>query len=429
MIGPVLRAEQRSFVNGLLRDPGRRGLLAVAGVVLLALGSTAAWRLNGLLAAWKSAGALVLRLSGVCLLTWTSAAALMTVVLREQAASERARLLFTLPLSPAERARSLVTSAAAQLANFWLLSVGSLGSALFLALGFRGLAWLGILLAGPVLVLLLALGPLADRLGRLYERAFRSLLGATPRPRRRRFARLVTRLLAARRTLSTALLVREILSRGRHWVDWARFALVAGFLAGFPHLRPALLARGLPDALTIPGGVALLAFLLLVDGSSSPLGAEGNRLALLLTAPLSRGELLRAKLAALLLPLLLGTVAATLLLGLLCRVGLRAMLGETAASALILAGLVALFTWGSAWDADPGMEIEPGLRGLLQEQTPLTPVRALLVALGGALLGLDLLLLRALPEGLALPALAMLQAAVLGAGWRMGVSGLRRLSA
>jgi hypothetical protein len=430
MIGPVLAAERRAFANGL-RDPGRRGLLGVAAIVLLGLASGAAWRLTGLFLAWRSAGVLESRLWGVCLVTWAAAGALGTLALREQAVGEQARLLFTLPLSPAERARALFVSAAARLVNFWLLSLGGLGTALVVVLGVRALPWIALILLGPGLVLGLALGPLADRLGRLYERAFQALLGANPRPRRRRFVHLLTRGLARRRTPAAALLARELLSRGRHWVDWARLGLVAGSIAGFPRLRPALLAHGLPDALTIPGTVALLAFLFLVDGSSSPIGAEGNRLALLLTAPLSPGELLRAKLAALLAPLLLGGVAAALLLGALAGLGGSELAAGVVASGLLVTGLAALFAWGSAWDGDLGLEIETGLQGLLQEQSPLTPVRAFLVALGGLFLAAGiggLAAFRTLPATLGLAALAGLDVLVLGLAWRAGLGGLRRLT-
>ncbi|HEV7519325.1 MAG TPA: hypothetical protein VGR07_23800, partial [Thermoanaerobaculia bacterium] len=264
MIGSILTAERSAFANGL-RDPGRRGLFALAAVVLLGLGSGTAWRLTGLFLAWRTAGVLEHRLWGVCLAAWAAAGALGTLALREQAVGDRARLLFTLPLSPAERARALLVSAAARLGNFWLLSLGSLGSALVVVLGVRGLPWTALFLLGPGLVFALALGPFADRLGRLYERAFQANLGASPRPRRRRFVHLLTRGLARRRTPAAALLARELLSRGRQWVDWARLGLVAGLVAGFPRLRPALLAHGLADALTIPGAVALLAFLFLVD--------------------------------------------------------------------------------------------------------------------------------------------------------------------
>jgi len=428
MIRPLLAAERRSFVNGLTRDSGRRGLVAVAAVVLLAMASGTAWRLTGLLAAWQAAGVLAPRLWGVCLAAWTAAGALGTLALREEATGDRARLLFTLPLSPGERVRALLVSAAVRLGNFWLLSLGGLGSALILGLGVRGLSWIAVLLLAPGLVLALGLGPFADRLGRFYERAFQASLGASPGPRRRRFVRLFTRGLARRRTPAAALLTCELLSRGRHWVDWARLGLVAGLIAGFPRIRPALLAHGLPDALTLPGAVALLVFLILVDGSSSPIGAEGNRLALLLTAPLSPGELLRAKLAALLAPILLGAVAATLLVGALCGLEARELAAGTIAAALLATGLAALFAWGSAWDADLGLEIETGLRGLLQEQSPLTPVRALLVALGGLFLAAGLAALRSLPSALALAALVGLDALVLGISWRAGVSGLRRLA-
>jgi hypothetical protein len=211
-------------------------------------------------------------------------------------------------------------------------------------------------------------------------------------------------------------------------VDWARLGLVAALFVAFPRLHPVLVARGLPDTLTLPAAIALLSLLILVDGSSSPLGAEGNRLALLLTAPLSHAELLRAKLAALLAPFLAGGIGVALLLGLLTGLPARQLVSATAATALIVTGLAVVFAWGSAWDADLGLEIEGGLRGLLQEQTPLTPVRALLAATSALLLGLDLLALRALAPVPALATLAGLDALALGLSWRSGLTALRRLA-
>jgi hypothetical protein len=406
--------------------------LAIAGVVLLALTGGMSYRLTGLFLAWRATGGLESRLWAICLVTWTAAGILAFIVLREQATGDRARLLFTLPLTPAERLRALFVTASSRLVHFCLLSLGGLGSALVLALGARALPWLGVLLLAPGLVLVLILGPLASPLGRLYERAFQSILGASPRPRRRPLVHLLTRGLAARRTPAAALLTRELLSRGRQWVDWARLGMVAGLLVGFPPLRPTLLARGWPDTLTIPGAVALLVFFLLVDGSSSPLGAEGNRLGLLLTGPLSSRALLRAELTALFVPILLGSAGCTLVLALRSGLGaghLRAVSEMIAAVALLGTGLAAIFAWGSAWDADLGLEIEGGLRGLLQEQSPLTPVRALLVAVGALFLGVGLLALRSLPPPVALAVLAMLDALVLGLAWRWGLGGLRRLTA
>jgi len=480
MIRPILAIQLRSMGNGLRRDSRGRGLLVLALAVALGLSASGAWRLAHLLLAWQTEGVLGSRLWAVCLAAWVAAGGLGTLALREQAVGDRARLLFTLPLSPAERARALYVSAIAQLGNLWLLSLGSLGTALLVVLGARAWPWIavallgqgvalaltgiglalaanrrwlaiaaflflcavaGILsrhapaLPGPVaaavlcaLTLAITLGPLAGRFGRLYERAFQNLLGASPRPRRRRIVRLFTRTLAALRTPTAALLTRGLLVRGRQWVDWARLGLVVALLAGFTRLQPALAARGLSVTLTLPAAVALLFLMILVDGSSSPLGAEGNRLALLLTAPLSHAQLLRAKLAALLAPILAGGIGAALLLGI--RIGLPApeLATVTFAAGLILTGLAAVFAWGSAWDADLGAEIEGGLRGLLQEQTPLTPVRALLVAGGGLLLALDLLALRALPMASGLAALAGLAVLVLMLAWRSGLAALRRLA-
>ncbi|HTQ80935.1 MAG TPA: hypothetical protein VMM92_13135, partial [Thermoanaerobaculia bacterium] len=464
---------------------GRRGLLATATLFLVAAGVFGAYRLSLLLAVWKTAGVLSSRLWWVCAAAWGAAGTLGVLVLREQAADERARLLFTLPLSPAERARALFLATVTQLSNLGLLSTIAVGGALVRTLGAGAWPWLAAVLLGqggalattgallglaatlksppsrrlaaelllaaaaaagilwrwaPVrspgvvavlwgLALLLALGPLAGALGRLYEQAFHQLLGTHERPARRRIARWLVRGLADWRSPTAALLSRGLLTRGRQWIDWARLGMILGPLALYPRLQPALDQRGLPASFTLPGVVALLGFLLIVDAAASPLGAEGNRLALLLTAPISLGQLLRAKLAVLAAPLLAGGALVTLVLGRASGAAPRQVAFATLAASLILLGLTALFAWGSAWDADLDLEIEGGLRGILQEQTPLTPIRGLLVLLGSTLLALDLLCLRALPEAAVLAALAGIDLLALGLAWRSGLAGLRRLTA
>jgi len=265
------------------------------------------------------------------------------------------------------------------------------------------------------LALLAAAGPLAGPAGAIYEAAFVQDAGAR-RARPRRALRRLTRGFAGWRGPAGALLTREMLTRGRHWVEWLRAGVFAAALfAGFPLLRPTLTARGLPLPLAIAGTVVALAVLFIFDSSTSPLGAEGSRLLLFLTAPLSPGALLRAKLLALLAPLAGAGAVGGAVLAAAGGLSWTAAAWTVAAILLVLLGVAAVFSLGSAWDVDLELEIEPGLRGFVQETAPTTVPRMVLFLAASALAAAELWLLARLPALPGLLAAAAADAALLAA--------------
>jgi hypothetical protein len=197
----------------------------------------------------------------------------------------------------------------------------------------------------------------------------------------------------------------------------------------FPALHRALAPRGATDFLLVVGGASALVLLGIVDGASSPLGAEGSRLTLLLTAPLKKSRLLGAEWLALYFPCLTGGCLLTLLFSAWSRLETAQIPAALLAVALILAGSVTVFAWGSAWDADLELEIEPGIRGYVQEVAPVAPVRMALTAVGALLLILDLLALASLPLAAALLVLSALSLGVALAAWKLAGRALVRLVA
>ncbi len=467
---PVLAANARELRNGLLREPRRRVTLLFALAINLALGAWGASRLGSSLALWQAAspGELARHLWTLCLGIWGAAAGVSLITVRDRGFGDRARLLFTLPVPRAVRVRALAGLCALQMANGLGLAGAFLLAALVRGLGARGAVWgllalagtgvvlwlvlvlqmgfivaarpgwrrrtaaagavlvaaaAGALLAGrgrgtglppPVpavvgaaLLLLVVSGPLAGAVGRLYEAAFHVQEAGATRVRPRRLLRRLTRPLASRRGPAAALVVREALVRGRHWAEWLRAGLLAaGLLIGFPVLRPVLAARGVSGVPAVAAAVVVAMLFYVFDGATSPLGSEGSRLLHLLTAPMSLGALLRAKLLAFLLPLLAAGGAAVVALA--AAGGLSA--AETglalAATGLVFTIVAVVITLGSAWDVDLDLEIEPGLRGYVQETAPLSAPRMTVFALACLAAAASLWLLWQLPAVYALAAVA-----------------------
>ena len=455
----------------------------------LALGGFAGRRLWILLDAGAGPQALAARLWLVALGVAAAFFGLGLLAASQHAFGPSARLLFTLPLPPAVRARGLCGQVAIELANLWLLGTGVPAIVLAARLGVAALPWIALVVtaaglgltatiaftlarvrsgrtgaliltaltigstvvalsvhpatsdgppmlpppapvaAGMALILLSALGPGAALFGRLYESALLAAEGTAPRAGHRRLLRALAAPLQHRRTMATALITRELLSRGRHWGEWGRLAFLAALALLFPALHRALTPRGVSDLVLVVGGACALVLLGIVDGASSPLGGEGSRLILLLTAPISTGRLLRAEWSALYVPCLAGGCLFTLGFSFWSHLQAVDVLEATFIVALILAGLVAVFAWGSAWDADLDLEIEPGIRGYIQEVAPVTPVRMALLAAGALLLTLDLLALASLPFAAVLCLLAALNALVALAIWKLAGLSLARLAA
>ena len=280
-------------------------------------------------------------------------------------------------------------------------------------------------------LLAVGLGPLAGWAGRLHGTAFHVIEGrAGPRTAVNVLGtRQLTRLLARYRTLTGAFFVKGVLNRSRNSLSWARVVAILVYLALYPQIRSALAGYGIPDTLLVVGYAALLCVLAIIDSAPSPIGSEGNRLTLYLTAPFEIEQILRAKLVLFLAPILVMGLAVTLLLG--RGTGLTGSeLGfATLAVALILIGDTGLLVWGSTWDEDLDLAVEGAMQTLLHEEAPITVRRLWLLNLGLLLLAVGLTLVWKLPAVLALPALVVLDGVVMAVAWRFSNVYLRRLLA
>jgi hypothetical protein len=400
---PILRARSRELRNGW-RDGRRRVTLLFALAVNLGLGIWGSARLASALDRWQAAGELGRGLGLLCLAAWSATAAMGLFAVRDQGFGDRARLLFTLPVPPAARVRALAGLCALQLVSGFGITLLFLLGTLARKLGIHALPWILLLLGGlgGALWTVLAL-----------QMAFTA----------RRLA-----VFSRWRGPAGALLAREALIRGRHWLEWLRAGLfAAGLLLGFPALHRVLAARGLAGPLVLVGAVAATALFYVFDGSSSPLGAEGSRLLLFLTAPLDLGALLRAKLLVLLMPLLLGGSVAVAVLAAAGGFSAAETGWALAAAGLVLAGAAAIFSLGSAWDADLDLEIESGMRGYVQENAPMSATRMALFGLASLAVAAELWLLWRLAPVPGLLAVAACDGLLLAALSRPAESALRRL--
>jgi hypothetical protein len=279
------------------------------------------------------------------------------------------------------------------------------------------------------LALAAAAGPLAGPLGALYASAYRTL---EARPGLRRAptppgVRPLARWLGRRRDVVGALLVKEMLTQARTPFNWARAAAVVAYLVPFPWVAAHAAAAHLGRAPTVVGYFAAICLLSLIDAAPSPIGAEGNRLALFLVAPVGAASLLRAKLLAFLAPVVALGLSLGLLLGVWTGLPPGELLVATAQVALIAAGATTLLTLGSVWDAEPDLAVEGAAAALLVEQLPGTARRLGLVGLCLVLLAGLLQLAWRLPPPLVLPSLALADAALLGATWPAARRRLRAL--
>lgn len=270
------------------------------------------------------------------------------------------------------------------------------------------------------LVVVVGLGPLAGPIGRAYVVAYHLTQGRATRQIAitRPIAWFVESVFLHRRTLTGALMYKGTLGRIRHWLNWARLVVLIGALAAFPWVRDLVEPYGVPDRLLVVGFVCGLVVYAVLDGATSPIGGEANRLTLLLTAPLSMIDILRAKLIAFLAPVLAPSLGATVLLCFWLDLEALDILVAVLSVALIILGVAALVVWGSAWDEDLDLAIESGLMGLLQEEAPMTPRRMLLVGLAALLLAFGLFVYWRLPEPHSLVALVTVDlAALFVTGW------------
>ncbi|MFQ5594153.1 MAG: hypothetical protein ACE5HA_08385 [Anaerolineae bacterium] len=280
-------------------------------------------------------------------------------------------------------------------------------------------------------LLVVGLGPLAGWAGRLHRTAFHIIEGRSGAKTAVTVPgiRLMSQLLARNRSLTGAFFVKGVLNRSRNTLSWARVVAILVYLALYPQIRSAVAGYGVPDTLVVVGYTALLCVLTIIDSAPSPIGSEGNRLALYLTAPFEMGEILRAKLALFLVPILLMGLTITLLLGRGTGLTGNELGFSVIAVVLILIGDTALIVLGSAWDEDLDLALEGAMQTLLHEEAPITVRRLWLLNLSLLLLVVGLTLVWKLPAVLALPALVLLDGVVLVVAWRFSNTYLRRLLA
>ncbi|HYC91744.1 MAG TPA: hypothetical protein VEO54_21170 [Thermoanaerobaculia bacterium] len=434
---------------------------------------------------WQGSGLLDRNLWLLCLVSWGGTAALSMLAALQEGFGQKAILTFTLPVPNPARLRILYGSVVYQLLNLWVIAGCGFGIAVVSTIGVRGLAWLvlqltghafavlfallllfaairwllprsaqalwiaGVVLAAVafgafalvrnvpapwplavagalVVLLVVALGPLAGAFGDLYARAFYVIQASSPRAVKRRWMTVITAWLLRSRAPGAALFVKDLLTRSRHWANWGRVIMAVAAIAAFPLLRAQLRGRGFDDAMIIAGFVLGGILLTIVDGVSSPFGSEGNRLTLLLTAPVSLPRVLRAKFTSFVVPFSITAAATTAGLALAIGLGGESALRLAVAVVLMLIGISALFVLGSVFDVDLDLEVEGGLQGLMQEEAPLTPVRLVLTAFGTLLLAVELFVLSRVPYTVACAAFLLVDAILITTGFQAALTRFRK---
>ncbi|HMQ33860.1 MAG TPA: hypothetical protein PKD53_24215 [Chloroflexaceae bacterium] len=369
--------------------------------------------------------------------------------LRLGLARDEQELLFTLPLQPAERWQALLVRVTREWVGVTslVLTLAALGGALLGALGAGGLPWLLLatlgmllsLLGGPLLMVagaaLLLRAPLpvgsvrgvADFGGRCYE-----ALARRQRARDRAPAAsvlpglaLVLDTVARRRTPAAALVWRGVVSQSRSWTFRLRLLMTPVLSVAVLWLAQRVSIPGASDAELLAMLAISLGLLTIADGAPSPLGGEGERLALLLLSPARPLDLLRGKLFALLLAVGTQTTIVSAVLGVSLGLGTAATLFVVLQVSVAVVGLAALFVGGSILDVDLTRSAEGALQSLLVEEAPVTRVRLALVACGILVAAAQASIILALDDLAAVGALALLTGSITGVVAGVGQWGLR----
>jgi hypothetical protein len=470
-----------------MRSPRTR-LLAIGLLLLDAVAVIAVVKVLKLqLTRWGPEGgeALERHLWLSCLVAWAGSGGLALLVGLRDAFGHKATLSFTLPLPASSRLRILYGGVVLQLASFWVIAGTSFGIAVLAVLGPHGALWLVLLLSGACLaslgalllvfaglvcsgqppsrvratvaalllaalatwagwtaarwtisplvaaasclvLLVAALGPLAAVLGGLYSRAFHVMQAAGSRAPRRPCMALFTGWLLRFRSPGVALFVKDLLTRSRSWASWGRVLIAIAAVLAFPLLRARVQSFDVDDPTLIVTFVVGGVLLTIVDGASSPFGGEGNRLMLLLIAPVRSAAIVRAKMAAFVLPF--GTVAVATSAYLSLASGLSG--GEAVhvclAVLLLVLGISTVFVLGSVLDIDLDREVHGGLEEMLHEEAPLSIVRLALSGVAAGLLAVQLIIFSHLSGAAFLAQLVTLDAFLLAVGRRFAATRLVR---
>jgi hypothetical protein len=169
-----------------------------------------------------------------------------------------------------------------------------------------------------------------------------------------------------------------------------------------------------------------LVLLTILDSTPSPFGGEGNRLALLLLAPVDGAAILWVKFSGVVPLLLFEGLALSLILGLWRRMPPGDLLFASAVMALIIVGVTGLITWGSAWDINLDLPIEESAQALIHERMPSTPCRIVFLTLACMLAAALLIVFWRLPPLSGLVVATGSVALVLLVSWRIGRAGLHQ---
>lgn len=365
----------------------------------------------GLTLHWTAAIWIALLVVGALVSTWCGIVVTLLVV---QALILRARLLIYVALA------LLVGLLLSGLALAWYRP----GTHVSIALN-PGLA------TGMLLVLLLLmLWPGSGWAGTLYEQTFQAVQSQA-QARKVRYLPGVRALMTALeryRTPTAALCTKGILRQSRSFIAWLRIGAIALYLLPFGWARVAVVPQYLSDLQLVVVYVTLLFILTMIDGSASPVGGEGNRLTLYLTAPISGAAFLRAKLIVLLIPMLFGGLLVISVLSWWANLSPPMYISALALAGLIITGSTMLFVYGSTWDADLGMEVEGAIQALVLEEAPITPRRIMIVNLSLVLVALQLFLVWTLSTIVAIVVLTLIDSILLVALRRFGDAQLRRLT-
>lgn len=413
-------------------------------------------------------------------------------MLQTSISGDAALLLLTLPLSPAERlgvalvrtagdSRTILTgmSAAAgactvALSDPWWASViamalligfviGSIGTIYLVCLWTDG-SWSarGILLVGVAAALMLPIwlrwrdqmpelhagatagsalaltasagfaitGGRAAALGRAYVRAVqiagipatshsvRRIAGVTPLAGR----------LQLRRDPASAMIVKDLLVQSRDWFFSLRIIVTLATLPLFLQVRKLDLLDGWTTVQLAVCLTGILAIYSLVDTAPSPIGGEGERLSLWLLAPTGPGDLLRAKLAVFLLPLLIQAAIMGGLIGIWTGLSTTSIVGALALTSLMVTGPAWFLILGSSFDLRLDLPLESGLPTTLHEHAPVTPQRLWLLNLSLLMTGLMVVAVWKLPLAGAAFALVIIDAVIAVTTWRAAFRHLLRLA-
>jgi hypothetical protein len=496
----VWRTLLKSARNASIHDTRIKVSLAFLLVLNLGIGIWASNQLALRLQHWRTEGPAAVQtgLWQICLFTWLGTGLFSLLSIQRTVGGDEALLLFTLPIAPATRFRTLFGSFF--IGGLWsvaLLQICVTSYVLVSVVGWQGLFWLLLLQIGNVLVVLcmliaallvlryllspgwvkirviamllvgvllsliafrgsgiarssqalllwlrpepvillfilllvVLLGPLAERIGELYSTVF-TRLQAWGRSRNAFTlpgAHSMRSIFGRRRGLTAALFARAIVSQSRNMIFWLRLLVVLIVFSLFPLVRAALSSFALSNTCLAALYAAGLAIAHILEPAPGAISGEGNRLSLYLTTPYKPAHIVRAKLTVVLLPIL--GEGLTMGLFLCWRLGLT--FSQTSfvilATGLMITSCTTLLVLGSVWDEDLNLAVEGAVQTLLQEEAPLTPRRMALLSITIVCLSTMFLLLWRLPGALALPTLGILTVAIVISMWNFSCAHMRLL--